>query len=142
MEGGDDDEDDSPDERNVTTVPIQCLTQPVLATKRLTASAENDFLAPTTDTAPPRWRKSETVRTVILLVDGVGGQDCSTVPSHYQIQHFLVAQKFPASSADDFLAPSPYSAPQLWRKSETVVAGIEMVDGIGVGEGVAEKWWE
>ena len=77
MEGGDDDEDDSPDERNVTTVPIQCQTQPVLATKGLTAIAENDFLAPTTDThtAPPRWRKSETVRTVILLVDGVGSPE-------------------------------------------------------------------
>ena len=134
---GDDDED--PDGREGT---IQRLTQPVPATKRLTASAENDFLAPTTDTAPPRWRKSETVRTVILLEDGVGGQDCSMVHSHCQIQRFLIAKKFPACSADEFLAPSPYTAPQLWRKSETVVAGIEMVDGIGVGEGVTEKWWE
>ena len=48
-------------------------------------------------------------------------------------QVFPIIKKFPASSADDFLAPSPYIAPQLWRKSETVVAGIEMVDGLGVG---------
>ena len=126
---GDDDED--PDGRDGAI--IQRLTQPVPATKRLTACAENDFLAPTTDTAPPRWRKSETVRTVIQRVDGVGGQETFTVPSHCQIQIFPIIKKFPASSADDFLAPSPYIAPQLWRKSEFVVAGIEMVDGIGVG---------
>ena len=46
-------------------------------------------------------------------------EDTFMVPSHSQIQPFLSTQKIPASADDDFLAPTPYTAPLKWRKSET-----------------------
>ena len=131
MEGDDDDDPDGQDGA-MTPGPIHSLIQPVLATKKLTASADDVFLAPTTHTAPPRWRKTEAVKTVILQVDGVEGQDSTTAPGHCLIQRFLVTKKFPVGLSDDFLAPSPNTAPRLWRKSENGVAGFERVNGIEV----------
>ena len=54
------------------------------------------------------------------------------VPGRRQIQLFLTTQKVPSIPDDDFRAPTPYTAPLRWRKSETVVVGIQRVDGIGV----------
>ena len=56
-------------------------------------------------------------------------EDTFMVPSHSQIQPFLSTQIIPASADDDFLAPTPYTAPLKWRKSETEEAGIQQVDG-------------
>ena len=65
-------------------------------------------------------------------MDGVGGQDFTTAPGHCLIQRFLVTKKFPVGLSDDFLAPSPYTAPRMWRKSENGVVGIERVNGLEV----------
>ena len=58
-------------------------------------------------------------------------QDIFMVPSHCQTQPLLSTQNVPASADDDFLAPTPYTAPLTWRKSETEEAGIHQFSSSG-----------
>ena len=133
MEGDDDDED--PDKRGPAMVPSDSVIPRFLPTKKIPAISADDFLAPTPHIAPPRWRKSKTKVVGIQQVVGyvVGRQDAPMVTSHCQIPRFQPTKKILATAADDFLAPTPYTAPPMWRKSETKAAGIQQVDGSEVG---------
>ena len=52
--------------------------------------------------------------------------------SDCQIQQFqiLITQKVPTIHDDDFQAPTPYTAPPWWRKSEIKKVGIRRVEGV------------
>ena len=131
---GDDDED--PDGQDRTMGPSDSLIQLSLFNTQFSANKEEELLAPLPKTAPPSpatWRRSDIVTVQNWHVSGVAGQDAAIVSSSCQIQQFLTTQKVPAIQDDDFLAPTPYTAPRKWRKSETEIAGIQWMDGIGVG---------
>ena len=66
MAEGDDDED--PDGWDGT----MSLIQQFLNTKEVSATQDDDFLAPIPYTAPPWWRKSENEVAGIQRVDGIG----------------------------------------------------------------------
>ena len=132
MEGeGDDDED--PDGLMLKN---GSLIQHFLVVMRVNASEEEDILAPFPNSAPPssaRWRMSDPDTLWTQHVYEVGGQDTPTVLSHRHFRPFLSIQNVPAGSDDDFLAPTPYTAPPRWKKSETEQAGKQQVDRIEVG---------
>ena len=59
--------------------------------------------------------------------------------SDCQIQQFqiLITQKVPTIHDDDFRAPTPYTAPPWWKKSEIKKVGIRQVEGVACGTGLS-----
>ena len=135
MEGDDDEDPDGREDAKFSSdnlIHFQCS----LVSVQFCSNTEEDIRAPLPITAPPspaRWRMSDTYEVRTQHVCGVAGQKAPMVPSRCQTKSFLTTQKVPAIEDDDFLAPIPYTAPLRWRKSETETAGIQWVDGIGVG---------
>ena len=107
-----DDDNEDPDGRDGAMRPLQQFLN--MITKKISVTQDDDYLAPFPYTAPSLWwRKSETEVAGIQWVDGIGvaGRDAPMVPSHCQIQQFLISKKVPATQDDNFLALILYTAP-------------------------------
>ena len=131
MEGDNNDDDEDWSQDKWHAVPIFNLIQHSLATMRVTASADEDFPAPYTHTAPP---SSASCGKSEFGPVGVR-QDTPMVHGYSQIhQLFLPTKKVPTNADDHFLAHTNQSAPRKWRKSETDTEEIQRVDGMEGGK--------